>query len=273
VEKLGYEPQLFGSKGGRGLAAGKSWNADLVDKIMRRCSGAVILGFPIWTWTGDDQRTSLVSEYCHYEGAIAKVYGLPILALLEEGAKERVIFNRSGNSNETTIMPLHAGKDWINDTAFQDSFRTWKNDVEKRYDLFFGYSSQWASTATLVKRGLKKLGVKVFDWSADFVTGPSILTLLEEATSKCSTGVFLLTGDDEQLKDNSEKEMVPRDNVVFEVGYFARAKGNGRILIIHEEHAKIPADLKEVTYVPLSSRSELGLSATQKIEKFIDECL
>ncbi len=60
---------------------------------------------------------------------------------------------------------------------------------------------------------------------------------------------------------------------MFEVGYFARAKGNGRILIIHEEHAKIPADLKEVTYVPLSSRSELGHSATNKIEKFIDQSL
>ncbi len=60
---------------------------------------------------------------------------------------------------------------------------------------------------------------------------------------------------------------------MFEVGYFARAKGNGRILIIYEEYAKIPADLKEVTYVPLSSRSELGHPATEKIKKFIDQCL
>jgi hypothetical protein len=227
------------------------------------------LGFPIWTWTGDDQRTSLVSEYCHYyEGAIAKVNGLPILALLEEGAKEGVIFNRSRSSSETTIMPLHACKDWIHNTSFQDSFGNWKNNVEKRHDLFFGYSSKSASTEKLVKENLESLGAKVFDWSTDFVSGPSILTLLEEAASKCSTGVFLLTGDDEQFKDSSGKELVPRDNVVFEVGYFARAKGNGRILIIHEEHAKIPADLKEVTYVPLSSRSELGHSAISSLKYY-----
>lgn len=34
----------------------------------------------------------------------------------------------------------------------------------------------------------------------------------------------------------------PRDNAVFKAGYFAAAKGRARVLIIHEEGAKMPAD-------------------------------
>ena len=88
IRKHGYEPQMFGSPdGGLGLAAGRSWSPDDADRVMRRCVGAAILGFPIWTAVSERRSTrlSLVSEYNHYEAALAWSHGLPILSVLEEG--------------------------------------------------------------------------------------------------------------------------------------------------------------------------------------------
>jgi hypothetical protein len=97
IEMLGYEAQVFGSpEGGKGLAAGRTWSPKDVEQVMRRCIGAAILGFPIWkcSKTIEGKTVSLVTEYCHYEGAIARTFGLPVLAILEAGVEESVFFNR-----------------------------------------------------------------------------------------------------------------------------------------------------------------------------------
>src|SRR5262245_43497732 len=97
IEALGYEAQVFGSpEGGRGLASGISWSPNAAEEVMQRCVGAAILGFPVWQGAGIKSGTNvlLVTEYCHYEGAIARTLGVPILAVLEDGVEERVFFNR-----------------------------------------------------------------------------------------------------------------------------------------------------------------------------------
>lgn len=115
IEKLGYEAQVFGSaEGGRGLAAGKSWSPKDADQVMRRCVGAAVLGFPIWACSGPKRgkRVSLVTEYCHYEGALARTYGFPILAVLEQGLDERVFFNRYAG-DPLVRPPPQADRTWV----------------------------------------------------------------------------------------------------------------------------------------------------------------
>ena len=60
----------------------------------------------------------------------------------------------------------------------------------------------------------------------------------------------------------------PRDNVVFEAGYFAHAKGHRRVLIVLEDGAKMPADLGGAIYASLADRSNIDPIATQ-LESFI----
>jgi hypothetical protein len=69
IEALGYETQIFASsRGGKGLAAGKSWNLQEVDKVMRRCCGAAFITFPKWKFTDGKREIHLATEFCHYEG-------------------------------------------------------------------------------------------------------------------------------------------------------------------------------------------------------------
>jgi len=65
---------------------------------------------------------------------------------------------------------------------------------------------------------------------------------------------------------------VPRDNVVFEAGYFAAAKGRDRVLIIKEEGAKMPADLGGNIYLTLSQRDDIRPIETA-IREFVERRL
>jgi hypothetical protein len=133
IRRIGYEIAAFGTlEGGLGLAAGSTWSRSGAMAVMRRCVGAVLLGFPYWRSHRDGDDVGLVTEYCHYEGALA--------AMLESGS-----------------------------------------------------------------------------------------------------------GD----------EAVPRDNVLFESGYFTHAKGKERVLIVRETGVKMPADLGGDIYVPFL-RDQVG---------------
>jgi predicted nucleotide-binding protein len=71
----------------------------------------------------------------------------------------------------------------------------------------------------------------------------------------------------DKLEGQGDKA-APRDNVVFEAGYFAHAKGHQRVLIIREDGAKMPADLGGTIYAPLADRSDIDPIAGQ-LESFV----
>ena len=157
IEKLGYETQVFGSPdGGKGLAAGKSWSPADAQEVMRRCIGAAILGFPVWQGSRGrgTKRVGLVTEYCHYEGAIARAYKLPILAVLEEGVEQRVFFMRHA-SDPFIQPPVQADRTWVTAPDFRGFLERWKRKLEERRDVFLGYPSISRDTADKVKRYLR----------------------------------------------------------------------------------------------------------------------
>ena len=82
-------------------------------------------------------------------------------------------------------------------------------------------------------------------------------------------GVFLFTRDDELAGEDESKKAAPRDNVIFETGYFISAKGKRNVLIIRESGAKMPADLGGVIYLSLSDRNNID-SVKPGIEQFIN---
>lgn len=89
----------------------------------------------------------------------------------------------------------------------------------------------------------------MLDWKADFAPSNMILNRIKEAASYCSSAVFLFTKDDPI--ESAPNQMAPRDNVVFEAGFFCHAKGQQRVLIIREKGAKMPADLGGNIFVTL----------------------
>jgi Predicted nucleotide-binding protein containing TIR-like domain len=272
IEALGYEAQVFGSpEGGRGLASGKSWSPKAADEVMRRCIGAAILGFPIWQCSRATagKTFSLVTEYCHYEGAIARAYGLPILAVLEDGAEERVFFNRYAGDPFISV-PAQADLTWVMESSFRAFLEHWNGRLGERRDVFLGYCSKARDTANAINLFLKNLGVSVLDW-ADFAAGGNILDEIERASSFSSAGIFLFTQDD-FLEEPQADRAAPRDNVVFEAGYFTQSKGRERVLIIRENGVKMPADVVGNIYLPLMNRKDISSIETQ-LRSFVEKRL
>ena len=96
IEAIGFTPEVFFDPSGRtSLSAGKAWSADAADEIMRHCSGAALIGLPRWTFDAGGEIAHLPTEFSHYEGALARALGLPLLVLAEENLMRRVVFDSS----------------------------------------------------------------------------------------------------------------------------------------------------------------------------------
>lgn len=224
---------------------------------MRRCEGCVLLGFPRWRINGNSGQIHLPTEFNHYEGAVAHTLGLPLLVLVQAGVLRRVVFDPS-YKGYVGIIPDKPTSKWLTADAFQVPFKYWREQLELRRDVFLGYCSSSAAVALKIKEFLAhNLGLSVLDWATDFDPATSILHQIEEASRRCGAGIFLFTKDD-PLSDGALKDRaVPRDNVVFEAGYFSALKGKSKVLIVRESGAKMPADLGGDIYASLADKKHI----------------
>jgi hypothetical protein len=259
IEKLGYTPEIFTNpKGKPGLASAKAWNPRLADEIARRCVGAAILGMPRWSFKDVEDRPALLpTEFNHYEGALAHTLGLPILVLVQKDVRRRVVFDMSF-SGYVGEFNAEADLGWLHTDEFRVPFGYWKALLDERRDIFLGYCSSSEATAAMIKRFLLSLGVRILDWQTDFIPGRTILDQIEQAAARTLGGIFLFTKDDDLAKETQVGSAVPRDNVVFEAGYFIGLKGKRSVLIIREAGSKMPADLGGDIYASLTDRANIS---------------
>lgn len=250
ISEAGFEPQMFFESG---LPIDKAWNFDTVSEVMKRCQGAAILGLHRST-IGTDNSTP--TEFNHYEGALALAQRLPTLIVAERETPNRGIFF-NGGGQIIAYLTSDADVGWLNSEGFKVRFNSWRNLINNQYEVFLGYSSAAQSTADAIVNFLRgRLGVSVKEYSTGFQKGGTILEEIEQAAQQCLCGIFLLTRDD-QLASH-ESQFTPRDNVLFEAGYFMNAKGKERTLIIREEGVKMPADIGGNIYLPLKDRSDIS---------------
>jgi hypothetical protein len=268
ISDAGFEPQRFLYSG---LPASMGWNFQTIDEVMRRCVGAVIFALPRWSVVSrsrpDDEPLTLLTEYNHYEGAVANTLRLPILILTERGVADRGIA-WTGGGKPILFAPPGADDLWLKEETFRHRFTLWLDELKQRRDIFLGYCSKAKDTANAINLYLTKLGVAVLDW-ADFSAGGNILDEIERAASVCSAGIFLFTQDDFQ-EDATGNRAAPRDNVVFEAGYFTQSKGRERVLIIREQNTKMPADVGGNIYLTLADRHNISSIETQ-LRSFIEK--
>lgn len=252
IREAGYEPQEFWESG---IPENLAWCFENVDRVMRQCVGAVVFGFPRWTISESSYETRLVGEYNHYEGAVALTHGLPVLLLKEEGVEDRgVVWNGGGRT--ITYVPENADAKWVDDADFTKRFNSWLRELGARKDVFLGYCSKSAGTAAQIQLLLEKQKASVLNWAMDFRAGGSILSEIENARAACSCGVFLFSEDDPL--EGTPGGAAPRDNVVFEAGYFMSSKGPDRCLIIRHGEAKMPADVGGAIYVHLAKTADVS---------------
>ena len=67
-------------------------------------------------------------------------------------------------------------------------------------------------------------------------------------------GLILLTPDDLVVKEDTEKQLHARQNVIFELGYFVGKFGrkSGRVLLLYGGDLEIPSDLLGIIYIDVS---------------------
>lgn len=236
-----------------GYAKGIGWNNEGVCDVLAYCQGAIIMAFEKWKLHDEnDEIIRFTSGYHHYEGALILAQNIPTLIIAERGLKDEGVLSEAGG-RFIAYLSLEDGIHKISKTI-EPMFNRWRNEVNDRCHVFLGYSSAATSTAQNIRDFLAANGVRVMDWKRDFETSGTILKQIERATQECLGGIFLFTRDD-ALDDNDEYS--PRDNVLFEAGYFMHAKGDTRTLIILEEGTKFPKDIGGHIYLDLQNRHDI----------------
>jgi hypothetical protein len=267
IEGSRVRTEIFNDpRGSDSLASAFAWSAQQAEDIMRRCIGAVLIGLPRWTFDTPEGIMKIATEFCHYEGAVARTLQLPMMVLVQKDVQRRVVFNYSFGGL-VTEMPSKVDASWLAKKEFIAPFGVWRRQLENRRDVFLGYSGASKAIAKNIERRLADDDVTVLDWQTDFKPARRILEQIEEAGERCGAAVFLFTKDDLLSTATPTADAVPRDNVVFEAGYFIRAKGKDRVLIIREAGAKMLADLGGDIYGTLRDRSKPG--AMPELRRFI----
>ncbi len=259
VEDLGYTTEIFfDPRGTASIAASRAWSATECEAVMRRCDGCLLLGFARWRLTRGSEPFWLPTDFNHYEGALANTLALPMLALVQEGVQRRVVFDSSYKGYVGSI-PMTPTPDWLNTKEFDVPFKYWRKDLDSRRDVFLGYCGAASQLAAKIKDLLiTSLGLSVLDWATDFDPATTILRQIEEASRRCGAGIFLFTKDDTLSGKGGKSRAAPRDNVVFEAGFFSAIKGKYRVLIVLERGAKLPADLGGDIYASLESKETIA---------------
>jgi len=209
------------------------------------------------------KKTAIITptEFCHIQSTMAVAARKPLLVLREKVLEERGVL-RSGHLPHVLRMPGKLDIGWLDGDDFNSVFDRWADEVESSRHVFLGYSSQATDTANkLYKFMTESLKLRVFDWH-QFRPGDTIWDSIERAERSTSCGIFLFMADDKVISKTGN-QFAPRDNVVYEAGYFAGAKGRQNALIIREDGAKILSDLSGLLYLPLRDRNDISPLQTQ----------
>lgn len=242
-------------------------------ELMRRCQGAVIVASAQWAarrlYRHKDESLIAPSEFTHVATSMAVATGKPLLVLRDKEVAQRGTL-KQGYVDLTAIVPSKAGLKWLDSPSFTDMFSEWLKRVREQRHVFLGYSSGVAALANQVQRYLTEhLHLSVLDWQ-ESTAGRSVMDNIIKAERRTMFGVFLLTKDDKGIDQGGVRRALPRDNVIFEAGYFAGAKGPQFDLIIHEPGAKLPTDLGGFVYLELKKGSGID-SIETKIRDYFSQ--
>lgn len=140
--------------------------------------------------------------------------------------------------------------------------------------LFIGSSKEGTEIAQQLKVQLEKelsewIDITIWNDGVIFNLNSSTLDSLVKASRKFDYGILVATNDDIALI-RKEIEMVPRDNVMFEMGLFVGSLGLSRAFMLVEDGSKLPTDYKGITVPYFEKNDEKSIvSAIDEIIKAI----
>ena len=122
---------------------------------------------------------------------------------------------------------------------------------------FLGYSGGSTGLALTLKDFLAQLvpEMAIRDWRWDFQLGHVLYTELDIAAKECHMAVFLVTKDDE-INQSGTLISSPRDNILFEVGFFGARLGMENTILIVEEGTKLPTDWGGILHISFRGQDD-----------------
>jgi CRP/FNR family transcriptional regulator, cyclic AMP receptor protein len=128
--------------------------------------------------------------------------------------------------------------------------------------VFFISSKESLEVAKAIRHGLRYIDAESVLWSDDeiFPAGAYPLEALETEVDRADFGVAIAHPDD-IVRSRKHQTAAPRDNVIFELGFFMSRLGRDRTFLLvpkMDEELKLPSDYKGITpivYTPLSGKS------------------
>lgn len=187
---------------------------------------------------------------------MANIAHKPLIVIREKGVELRGVF-RPGYVHRHIETPSKLEAKWLGSQQFESEFSEWANQVRKQKHIFMGYSSHATLTANKISATIaKKAHLTIVDWQEVNIV-KSIWNSIAEAERQTSCGIFLFMKDD-HVVSSDQMQFAPRDNVIYEAGYFAAAKGLDRAIFIHEDGAKIPSDLNGIIHLKLGDRHNIA---------------
>lgn len=138
--------------------------------------------------------------------------------------------------------------------------------------IFLICSSEALSIAKAIRVGLEH-DAQVVIWSDEniFPPGSYALEALENQVNSADFGIALAEPDD-LVTSRHKTERTPRDNVIFELGFFMSRLGRARTLLLvpKSENVKLPSDFKGLTpiaYAKGTSADELPIALGPTIDR------
>jgi predicted nucleotide-binding protein len=120
-----------------------------------------------------------------------------------------------------------------------------------------------------VARFVEKLGLEATILDEKPGGGRTIIEKFERYASNAGFAIVLLTPDDVGAPRDKQDDLKPRarQNVIFEIGYFFKGLGRGRVCAMSTEEVEFPSDLSGVSYVSLDSEGGWKVKLVREMEE------
>jgi predicted nucleotide-binding protein len=122
-------------------------------------------------------------------------------------------------------------------------------------------------TKNTIARFIEVLGLKATILHELPNKGRTIIEKVEQH-SNVGLALVLLTPDDIGAPRSRQDQLKPRarQNVIFEMGFFAGRLGRSKITVLHSEGVEIPTDYHGVVYIPLDSEEAWKLKLAKELK-------
>jgi predicted nucleotide-binding protein len=119
-----------------------------------------------------------------------------------------------------------------------------------------------------VARFIERLGLKAIILHEQPSASKTVIEKLEEY-SNVGYVVVLLSPDDVGASQRSARELHPRprQNVVFEMGFFVGKLTRGRVCAIVKDKVEIHSDIQGVVYIPMDDKGAWQFALTKELKR------